>query len=209
LAVALAAGLIGYEAAAHWAAVQGHGTALGALIALGPALAALLLIALRTRRFVWLALAGLIGLAVAILIARRGAPSLTFLYPLPSVSLYLLLLWAFGRTLAPPRGARHRARALCPRHIAAGDRGVYTARELGMVCALRRDDAHVPSVRFAPLKCGHCSPTCSPCLIALIPIGEYAYRVARYRDFARVSLLTAVRAFRDRGRAAVFPARGG
>src|SRR5215470_3095468 len=80
---ALAAGLIGYEAIAHWAVV--HDTGLGALIALGPALTALLWIAWCTRRRSWLALAGAACLVVALLALRQGLPSLTILYPLPSV----------------------------------------------------------------------------------------------------------------------------
>ncbi len=212
VAVALAAGLIGYEAAAHWAAVRGHGTALGALIALGPALAALLLVALRTRRFVWLALAGGIGLAIAILIARRGAPSLTFLYPLPSVSLYLLLLWAFGRTLAPGREALVTGLARYVHGTLPPEIEVYTRRVNWAWCVFfaAMTLTSLLLFAFAPLKMWSLFANLLTLpLIALMFVGEYAYRVARYRNFAHVSLLTAVRAFRDRGRAAVFPARGG
>jgi uncharacterized membrane protein len=211
VAVALAAGLIGYEAAAHWAAVRGHGTALGALIALGPALTALALVALRTRRFAWLALAGGIGLAAAALIALR-APSLTLLYPLPSVSIYLLLLWAFGRTLAPGRealvtGLARHVHGTLPPEIEAYTRRVNWAWCLffaGMTLT------SVLLFAFAPLETWSLFANLLTLpLIVLMFVGEYAYRVSRYRDFAHVSLLTAVRVFRDRSRAALTTGRSG
>jgi uncharacterized membrane protein len=46
-------------------------------------------------------------------------------------------------------------------------------------------------------------------LVALMFVVEYAYRVARYRDFAHVPLLTAVSAFREWRRATLSTGRGG
>ncbi len=210
--MALAAALIGYEAAAHWAAVGGQGTTLGALIALGPALAALLLVVLRTRRLAWLALAAGIVIALAVLLARRGAAALTLLYPLPSVTIYLLLLWWFGRTLAPGRealvtGLARHVHGTLPPEIEA-----YTRRVTWAWCVFFAAMAFTSVALFtlAPLEAWSLfANVLTGPLVALMFVGEYVYRVSRYRDFPHVSLLTAVRAFRDRGRAAVSPGRGG
>jgi uncharacterized membrane protein len=212
VAVALGVGLIGYEAAAHWAAVEGQGPTLGALIALGPALAALLLVALRTRRFAWLAPAGAILVALAVLIARRGVSSLTLLYPVPSVSIYVLLLWWFGRTLAPGRealvtGLARHVHGTLPPEIEAYTRHVNWA---WCVFFAAMALTSVALFALAPLATWSLfANVLTVPLIALMFVGEYVYRVSRYRDFAHVSLLTAVRAFRDRGRAAVSTGRGG
>jgi len=209
-AAALAAGLIGYEAIAHWAVV--HDTGLGALIALGPALAALLWIAWRTRRRSWLTLAGAACLMVALLVLRQGLPSLTVLYPLPSIFAFLLMLVVFGRTLAPGReplvtGLARRVHGTLPPEIEAYTRRVNWAwcvffAAMALASALLFEFASLESwslfVNVLTLP-----------LIALMFVAEYAYRIARFRDFAHVPLLTAVRAFREWGRAALSTSRGG
>jgi len=210
--VALAAALIGYEAAAHWAAAKGQGTVLGALIALSPVLTALLVLAVRTRRFAWFALAAGIVIALAVLLARQGAAALTLLYPLPSVVIYVLLLWWFGRTLAPGRealvtGLARHVHGTLPPEIEA-----YTRRVTWAWCVFFAAMAFASVTLFAlaPLEAWSLfANILTGPLIGLMFIGEYVYRISRYRDFAHVSLLTTVRVFRDRARAAVSTDRGG
>ena len=209
-ATVLAAALIAYEAIAHWAVV--HDTRLGALIALGPALAALLLIAWRTRRRSWLALACAACLIVALLVLRQGLPSLTVLYPLPSVFAFLLMLVVFGRTLAPGReplvtGLARRVHGTLPPEIE-----LYTRRVNWAWCVFFAAMALASALlfEFASLETWSLfANVLTLPLIALMFVAEYAYRIARYRDFAHVPLLTAVRAFREWRRTALSTGRGG
>ena len=209
-ATVLAAALIAYEAVAHWAVV--HDTRLGALIALGPALAALLLIAWRTRRRAWVTLAVAACVIVALLVLRQGLPSLTVLYPLPSVFAFLLMLVVFGRTLAPGReplvtGLARRVHGTLPPEIE-----LYTRRVNWAWCVFFAAMALASALLFAFASLEIWSLFANVLtlpLIALMFVAEYAYRISRYRDFAHVPLLTAVRAFREWGRASLSTGRGG
>ena len=90
--VAAITGLVGYEAAVHCAVVAGQGSALGLVVALGPALGGLLWVGLRLRRFRWRVFAAVVLVVVAVAVVQPGLPVLTSLYPLPSVTIELLLL---------------------------------------------------------------------------------------------------------------------
>jgi uncharacterized membrane protein len=212
IALALVAGLIGYAAATHWAVVSGRAAALGPALALTPVLAGLLWFAVRTRRSGWAKLAAVVaGLLLAALAARRAAPSLSFLYPVPSVVVYGGLLLVFGRTLAPGREAfvtrlARRVHGTLPDEITAYTRQVTWAwclffATMGLASLLL--------FAFAPLEAWSLfvNVLALP-LIASMFIFEYVYRVLRYRRFSHVSLLTAVRAFHEFGRGAASPGRG-
>jgi uncharacterized membrane protein len=194
--------LIGYEMAARWAAVGGRGTILGAAIALGPAFAVLLFVALRSRRLVWFALAAGIVVGPAILLARQGVGALTLLYPLPSVSLYLALLWWFGRTLSPGREALVTGLARYVHGTLPPEMEAYTRRVTWAWCVFFAGMALTSVTLFAlaPLEVWSLfANVLTTPLVVLMFVVEYIYRVSRYRNFAHVSLLTTVRVFRERG----------
>ena len=202
-AAGLAVGLIGYEAVAHWAVV--HDTGLGALIALVPALAALLWIAWRTRRRSWLMLAAAPCLIVALRELRRGLPSLTVLYPLPSMFAFLLMLVVFGRTLVPGReplvtGLARRVHGTLPPEIE-----LYTRRVNWAWCVFFAAMALASALLFEFASLETWSLFVNVLTLPLIAgmfVVEYAFRLLRYRTFSHVSLLTAVRAFHELGRTA-------
>jgi uncharacterized membrane protein len=210
-AVAVVAVLIGYEVAARWAAVEGKGTILGAAIALGPAFAILLFVAWRSRRLVWFALAAGIVIALALLLARRGVGALTLLYPLPSVIIYLLLLWWFGRTLSPGREALVTGLARYVHGTLPPEIEAYTRRVTWAWCVFFAAMAFTSVTLFAlaPLEVWSLfANVLTTPLVALMFVAEYIYRISRYRNFAHVSLLGTVRAFRERGRAAASTGHG-
>src|SRR5262245_59330552 len=100
-AALLVPGVIGYAVATHWAVTSGRSPAVGAALAAAPVLAVSLWLALRTRHASW---AGPAAAAAAVLLAAlvwRTAPSVNLLYPIPSVIVYVALMWLFGRTLTP------------------------------------------------------------------------------------------------------------
>jgi len=198
-------GFIAYAAATHWAMASGRSPGLGAALAIVPVLAASLWLALRTRRAGW---SGLAVVAAAVLLADlvwRATPSVKFLYPVPSVIVYGALTWLFGRTLAPghealvTRVARH-VHGTLPDEITA-----YTRQVTWAWCLLFGAMALASLVLFAFGRLETWSLFVNVLTFPLIAgmfVVEYAYRLLRYRSFSHVSLLTAVRAFHELGRAA-------
>jgi uncharacterized membrane protein len=197
--------VVGYAVAMHWATASGRSPGLGAALAAAPVLAASLWLALRTRHAAW---AGLAAVAAAVLLAAlawRTAPSVNLLYPIPSVIVYGALMWLFGRTLAPGREAlvtrlARRVHGALPDEITA-----YTRQVTWAWCLLFAAMALASLLlfAFAPLQTWSLfvNVLTFP-LIAGMFVVEYVYRLLRYRTFSHVSLLTAVRAFHDLGRAA-------
>lgn len=204
-AVLLIPAVIGYAVATHWAMASGRAPGLGTALAVAPVLAASLWLALRTRHAGW---AGLAAVAAAVLLAAlawRAAPAVNLLYPVPSVIVYGALTWLFGRTLAPGREAlvtrlARRVHGTLPDEITA-----YTRQLTWAWCLLFAAMALASLLlfAFAPLQAWSLfvNVLTFP-LIAGMFVVEYAYRLLRYRTFSHVSLLTAVRAFHDLGRAA-------
>lgn len=210
--VAVVTGLIGYEAAVHWAVVAGQGSAMGLAIALGPALGALLWVGLRLRRFGWLVLGFLVFLGAAVVVVQAGPRALTWLYPLPSVIIDLLLLWTFGRTLAPNRESLVTRLARYVHGTLPPEIEAYTRRVNWAWCLFFAAMAIASILLFAFTSLETWSLFANVLtlpLIALMFIVEYVYRISRYRNFAHASLFAAVKAFRDRSRAAASAERGG
>jgi uncharacterized membrane protein len=211
--IALVAAALAYEALVHWAVVSGRSVWFGPLLALTPALAGALLLSLRARRPTFLA-AWLLAAGLALTLAFAHAPArwANLLYPLPSTAIYLLLLWVFARTLAPGREAlvtrlARRVHGSLPDDITSYTRRVTWAWSLFFAAMAA---GSVTLFAFASLEAWSLfANVMSLPLIASMFVAEYAYRISRYRDFGHVSLLTAVRAFRDWGRTAVSSQRGG
>jgi uncharacterized membrane protein len=204
-AVLLIPGLIAYAVATHWAMGSARSPGLGVALAAAPVLAASLWLALRTRRAGWVGLAALAAAVLLAALAWREAPSVNLLYPVPSAIVYGALMWLFGRTLRPGREAlvTHLARRVhgtLPDYITA-----YTRRVTWAWCLLFGAMALASPLLFslAPLETWSLfvNVLTFP-LIAGMFVLEYVYRLLRYPTFSHVSLLTAVRAFRDLGRAA-------
>jgi uncharacterized membrane protein len=208
----LAAAVIAYAAATHWAVASGHADTLGRALALAPVLAGLVWLAVRPRRPPWVRLAAAAtGLALAGLALRRSTSALGLLYPLPSVLVYGTLLWMFARTLAPGREAlvtslaRH-VHGTLPDEITA-----YTRQVNWAWCVFFAAMVLTSLLLFAFASLPAWSlfvNVLSLPLIAAMFVAEYVYRVLRYRRFSHASLITSVRAFQELGRGAASPGRG-
>lgn len=204
-AALLIPGVMAYAVATHWAMASGRSPGVAAALAMAPVLVASLWLALRTRHAAWAGLAVVAGAVLLADLALRTAPSVNLLYPVPSVIVYGALMWLFGRTLAPGREAlvTHMARRVhgtLPDHMAA-----YTRRVTWAWCLLfgAMALASLLLFAFAPLATWSLFVNLLTFpLIASMFVIEYIYRLLRYRSFSHVSLLTAVRAFQELGRAA-------
>jgi uncharacterized membrane protein len=213
MTLGVAAMVIGYAAATHWAVVSGHADTLGIGLALTPVLVGLVWLSARTRQPRWVRLSALAtALGLATLAARRATPAVSLLYPLPSILLYGGLLWIFARTLVPGREAlvtrlARRVHGALPDDITAYTRQVtwawcvfFTAMALTSVLLFTFASLSAWSLFANVLDL--------PLLCAMF-IAEYVYRVLRYRHFSHAPLIASVRAFREFGRGAASPGRGG
>jgi len=213
VAVALVAGLIGYEVLTHWSVVSGRAAWLGAVLSLAPALACTLWFAVSSRRPAFLVLAAaLVGAVAVLLFLRTSAPARTALYPIPSVVIYLVLLWMFGRTLMPGREALVTRLARHVHGTLPDDITAYTRRVTWAWCLffVVMAGTSILLFDFASLETWSLfANVLNLPLVALMFVAEYAYRVLRYRDFSHVPLLTAVRAFRQFGRQHASTGHGG
>jgi uncharacterized membrane protein len=209
--VGLVGAVIGYAAATHWAVATGRAS-LGIELALGPLLVGAIWLAVRMRHSWWaklLALASVFGLTLAAL--RRGPPTLSFLYPLPSVLVYGGLLWIFARTLAPGREAlvtrlARQVHGTLPEDIAAYTRQVTWAwcvffATMGLTSVLLFEFGSLAAWSLFVNVLG------LPLIFAMFVV-EYLYRVLRYRHFAHAPLFASVLAFHKFGRGVASPGRG-
>ena len=208
----VAAAVIGYAVATHWAVASGHADTLGIALALAPVLAGLVWLCARTRQPLWVKLSALaVALGLAALAARRAALAVSLLFPLPSIFVYGGLLWIFARTLAPGREAlvtrlARQVHGTLPDDIAAYTRQVTWAwcvffTAMGLTSVLLFAFASLPAWSLFVNILG------LPLICAMF-VAEYIYRVLRYRHFSHAPLIASVWAFHKFGRGSVSPGRG-
>jgi uncharacterized membrane protein len=213
MTLGVAAMVIGYAAATHWAVASGHADTLGITLALAPLVLGLVWLCARTQQPLWVKLSAVAAaLGLAALAARRATLAVSLLYPLPSILVYGGLLWIFARSLAPGREAlvtrlARQVHGTLPDDITAYTRQVTWAwcvffTAMGLTSVLLFVFASLPAwSRFVNVLS-------LPLLCAMF-VGEYIYRVLRYRHFSHAPLSASVRAFHEFGRGAVTPGRGG
>ena len=204
---------IGYAAATHWAVASGHAATLSAGLLLAPALAGLGWLAARPPRPVWIRLAAAAAFLALVMLAARGATgALSVLYPLPSLLVYCALLWMFARTLAPGREALVTALARHVHGTLPDEITAYTRQVNWAWCLFFGAMALTSLLLFALAPLALWSlfvNVLSLPLIAAMFVAEYAYRVLRYRRFSHAPFIASLWAFRELGRSAVSPGRGG
>lgn len=204
--------VIGYAAATHWAVASGHADTLGIALALAPVLVGLVWLVARTRQPLWIKLAAVAAvLVLAVLAARRAAPTVSLLYPLPSVLVYGGLLWIFARTLMPGREALVTRLARQVHGTLPDDITAYTRQVTWAWCAFfaAMGLTSVLLFAFAPLSAWSLFVNLLGLpLICTMFVAEYIYRVLRYRHFSHAPLFASVWAFHKFGRGSVSPGRG-
>ena len=203
-------GVLGYEGLVHWTAVSGLRGA-GPLCSLVPLLLFGCWLVGRRSRAGGLTLAfALLVVLFALLHARSPLPDLKPLYPVPHIVVNLLLLSFFARTLRAGREplvtqiARHEHGTLPP------DIELYT-RQLTWAWSIYFAAMALISLllfALAPISAwSWFANLLNIPLLLLMFVAEYAYRLLRFPGFSHASFLTAMRAFRAVGRAAVIQSR--
>ena len=212
MTLGVAAVVIGYAAATHWAVASGHADTLGIALALTPVLVGLVWLSARARQPIWIrlsAVAAVLGLAV--LAARRATLAVSLLYPLPSVMVYGGLLWIFARTLAPGREALVTRLARQVHGALPEDITAYTRQVTWAWCAFFAAMGLTSLFLFAFASLAVWSLFVNllglPLICAMF-VAEYIYRVLRYRHFSHAPLFASVWAFHKFGRGSVSPGRG-
>ena len=193
----LVAGVVAYQATVYFTTFDQPDGGLGQLLMATPALAgALGLISLASRgRIVSLTAAGILGF-----LAWRGLQENPgWLYPVPYVALYLVLLWLFARTLRPGRQALITLLATHVHGAIPPEVARYTRRVTWAWCFFFAAMASTSMLLFvfAPLAVWSAfnSLLNLPLVVAMY-LGEYAWRLWRHPHFAHASIATVLRAAR-------------
>lgn len=212
LTLGVAAMVIGYAAATHWAVASGRANTLGIALALAPLLVGLVWLSARTRHPAWVKLSALAAaLGLAALAARRGTLAVSLLYPLPSILAYGGLLWIFARTLVPGREALVTRLARHVHGTLPDDITAYTRQVTWAWCVFFAAMGLISVLLFAFASLGAWSLFVNVLglpLICAMFVGEYIYRVLRYRHFSHAPLFASVWAFHKFGRGSASPGRG-
>ena len=199
-AALLAAVVIAYQVLVYFVIVHHPDGGLGEGLMAAPLLGVAGCLLGRTRRgrllLALLTVAGVIGF----MLWRAFGASPALLYPVPYLSVYLFLLWLFGRTLAPgsqaliTRLATH-VHGELPAEIAR-----YTRRVTWAWCVFFAAMALTSMLLFLleplPVWSVFNNLLNLPLVVAMY-LGEYAWRLWRYPNFSHASIATVVRAFRN------------
>lgn len=193
-------GVIAYQVLVYWLVVSQPGSALGEGLMAAPILVVAAGVLVRTGRgralFGLLCVAGAIGL---MLWRTLGANPALF-YPVPYVTVYLVLLWLFGRTLAGAREPLITRLATFVHGELPGDIARYTRRVTWAWCVFFAAMAltSVLLFAFAPLPVWSVfNNLLNLPLVVAMYICEHVWRRWRYPNFSHASIATVYRAFRD------------
>jgi uncharacterized membrane protein len=145
----------------------------------------------------WLAILGA-AFAATFILEQRNHLGLAAAFGVPHAAAYGFLLFLFGHTLLPGREAlitrvAGRIHGVLPPYMAA-----YTRRVTAAWCVFFAAQLGVSAALFvyAPLDTWSAFVNLlNVPLLVLMFVGEYAYRVTRYRDFPHVTITQAARAF--------------
>ena len=200
-------GVLGYEGLVHWAVVSGNALGAGPLFSLAPMFMLLCWMVWRKSRVACVvALLPLGGGMIALVSGHQPAFDLKVFYPAPHITVYLLLLWFFARTLRAgseplaTRIARHQHGAL-PAEIER-----YTRQVTWAWCIFFAIMAGASALlfAFAPLAAwSWFANVLNIPLLILMFVAEYAVRLLRFPAFSHASFFTAIHAFRDVRRVAM------
>jgi hypothetical protein len=137
------------------------------------------------------------------LVAPNGGagPAVLFFQGAPHGAINLFLLWVFGRTLLDGREPLITAFARQAHGVLPGCLEAYTRRVTIVWCVVCAVQLFVSAALFvwASLETWSFFVTVgSLILVATTFVGEYRYRVLRYRDYPHVSIWEGIRMFTER-----------
>ena len=196
----LVAGVIAYQVLVYCMILDQPDGGIGAGLMVAPLVVVVACVLARSVRgrvmLAALAVAGGIGF----LLWRTLGASPALLYPVPFLTVYLFLLWLFGRTL---RADRQSLITLLAAHVHGelpADIARYTRRVTWAWCVFFAAMALTSTLLFLfePLPIWSVFNTLLnlPLVVAMY-LGEYAWRLRRFPDFPHASIATVFRAFRN------------
>lgn len=189
---------IGYPFLLHWAVLDGHITPGRMLLVMAPVLAfGIWLVVARGKRLGGSLLA---VASVALVALVHYQPDLGFALAcgLPHAAANLALLWLFGRTLAPGRTSLITRLATTVHGRLSPEVAAYTRRVTFGWTLFFAAQLVVSLLLYmlAPMAVWSLFiNVLNGPLVALMFLGEYAWRHLRYRDFPHATPMQAIRAF--------------
>ncbi|HKB83963.1 MAG TPA: hypothetical protein VKD04_12275 [Burkholderiales bacterium] len=199
-AALLAAGVVAYQVLVYWMIVDQPNGGLGAGLMAAPLLVVVACVLGRSARGrVMLAVLAAAGTMGFLLWHTLGA-SPALLYPVPFLTVYLFLLWLFGRTLRADRRplitllATH-VHGELPLEIARYTRRVTWAWSV-FFAAMALTSVLLFLLEPLPIWSMFNNLLNLPLVVAMY-LGEYAWRLRRFPDFPHASIATVFRAFRN------------
>jgi len=199
-AALLAAGVIAYQVLVYFLIVNQPDGGLGEGLMAAPLLVVAGGVLVRTRRgrvlLALLTLAGVIGY----LLWRAFGASPALFYPVPYLTVYLFLLWLFGRTLMPGRLPLITLLAAHVHGELPAEISGYTRRVTWAWCVFFAAMALTSMLLFLfeplPVWSVFNNLLNLPLVVAMY-LGEYAWRLWRFPNFSHASIATVFRAFRN------------
>lgn len=191
-------GIVAYQVLAHLALTHGSTDPVGIALLMLPMLALGGWILLRSRnRKTWLLILGT-ATAATFLLAQGEGPGLAAVYGLPHAAAYLFMLWLFGRTLVhgqEPLITRlsRQVQGTLPAPMESYARRltlawcVFFAAQLVVSALLLKFASRETWSLFINML--------NFPLVGLMFVGDYLYRMVRYREFPQSSIAEAVRAY--------------
>ncbi len=197
----LAAGVIAYQVVVYCMIVDQPDGGLGEALMVAPLLVVAGCVLGRSRRGrLSLAAFAAFGVIGFVLWRAVGASPALF-YPVPYLTVYIFLLWLFGRTLKPgqqpliTRLATHVHGSELPAEIARYTRRVTAAWSV-FFAAMALTSTLLFLLEPLPIWSVFNNLLNLPLVVAMY-LGEYAWRLWRYPNFSHASIATVFRAFRN------------
>jgi len=192
-------GFVAWQWLAHLAASEGSVGTVRLILLMLPVLASACWVVARAREKKWWFLLLFAAGAITYALWREGGHDLApAAYGVPHAACNLFLLWFFGRTLRPGGDALITRLARRVHGPLSLELEAYTRRLTLAWCVFFGGQVAVSVLLFAFVSIHAWSifiNILNVPLVALMFIGEYCYRVVRYRNFPHASIATAWRAF--------------
>ncbi|HVY07915.1 MAG TPA: hypothetical protein VHB46_18210 [Burkholderiales bacterium] len=193
------AGVVIYQSLAHWLlSVDPYGALSEIFLALPLLLLAGWILTLFNPARVVLFLSIPVG-GAALLLSRKSGVNAAWLYPVPNITINLFLLWLFGRTLRRGQTALITRIASLVHGPLTDEMSRYTRRATWAWCVFFAAMIVLSIVLYAFCSLETWSLFANMMsfpLVALMFVGEYAWRKLRHPDFNPSTLLSGVHAFR-------------
>ena len=195
----LAAGVVAYQALVYVLTTGQPDGGLGEILMAAPVLVVAACMIGRASRGPALLAVVTAACVLGILAWRAFGPNPAWLYPVPYVTVYLVLLWTFARTLRPGRQplvtrlATHVHGEIPPEMLS------YTRRVTWAWCVFfaAMTIASMLLFVFEPIPVWSLfNSLLNLPLVAAMYLGEYAWRLWRFPDFSHASIATVLRAAR-------------